>query len=182
MKIGIDIDGCVANFIPALNKLILQTYGRKLQRRNWEQYDIAPFLGIPEKDAKTLIFATIKLGMEPMAGATDALRRLNKEHEITLVTSRPKVTLPDTRKWLRNWDIPHDSLVRKEPLQKYKIRPRFSVFVEDNLREAHLLVEDGTPVIVYMQPWNHSYNFHERFIRAGTWGQVEKAINDIAAG
>lgn len=99
MKIGVDIDGVVADFVSAYSELINKTAGLNLQPQSdtypteW-YYERAA--GLTKKDENTVwnhIRTTGFWGtLHALPGAVDALTRLwklEREHDIYFITSRP---------------------------------------------------------------------------------------------
>ena len=100
MRIGIDIDGVVADFVKTFIPLVRERYGLALTEEDIYVHDLFLVLGISESEAMELIRATICSDPGLIDGAKQAIDRLNQEHDVILLTARPEDLFDVTRQWL----------------------------------------------------------------------------------
>ncbi len=182
MKIGVDIDGVVANFVASFIPLVQQRLGLTLREEDIYVHDLYLVLGILPDTAMKLIRDTIRCDLEPYPGAIRGLSRLRQRHEVTLVTARPPDMTDITEKWLARRKVPHDHLLHFEEGLKHKHQYAFDVFVDDHLREAFGFVNRVPHIIIFDHPWNRTLNLGGLFKRARDWHEVVSIIEACEDG
>ncbi|OYV08449.1 MAG: hypothetical protein CG443_340 [Methanosaeta sp. ASP1-1] len=96
MKIGVDIDGVLADQVAAVLKEIEKDYGRSysksdINRAHWST-EISRLLSDPDYVIRVPV----------IEGAREAVRQLSRrEHELLVVTARRPHTEEATRRWLK---------------------------------------------------------------------------------
>lgn len=113
MKIGIDIDGVLRDFVASVNKVYFREYPtHELLRDNC--YDLAQWFPIGNK-IHDFIFRDhakeIYTGALPYQNALGFMNKL-KKHEVTLVSSQPNGNVEKyTILWLMKYKVPHNKLM-----------------------------------------------------------------------
>lgn len=181
MRIGIDIDGVVANFVAALVPLVKNRYGLALRERDIYVHDLDLVLGVMQYEVMDLVRQAIKCDLEPYPGAILGLRRLRRQHEVTLVTSRPVDMMDVTKAWLSRRGIPHDDLLHFGEGSKHHNELGFHVFVDDHLRETFGFVGKVPCIIIFDRPWNRTFNAGGLFKRAHNWRELVSIIETYRA-
>ena len=103
MKIGVDIDGVLADQVAAVLKEIEKDYGRSysksdINRAHWSFEGIEIWTEI----SRLLSDPDYVIRVPVIEGAREAVRQLSKrEHELLVVTARRPHTEEATRRWLR---------------------------------------------------------------------------------
>ncbi|OGO08869.1 MAG: hypothetical protein A2Y61_06160 [Chloroflexi bacterium RBG_13_60_13] len=176
MKIGVDIDGVVANFVAGFIPLVKERYGLTLRERDIYVHDLYLVVGIPVQEGMELVRQTIRCDLEPYPGAIQGLARLRQKHEVTLVTARPEEMVGVTEKWLARRKIPYDRLLHFKEGSKYENEYAFDVFVDDHLREAFGFVGRVPHIIIFDRPWNRTFNVAGLFTRARNWRELVSLV------
>lgn len=176
MRIGVDIDGVVADFVTPFLLLVKKRYGLVLRQQDIYVHDLHLVLGIPRGEAMDLVHETIRCDLQPYPGAIRGLARLRRDHEVMLVTSRPRDMMDVTRRWLSRRNIPHDRLLQFQEGSKHRSEHPFDVFVDDHLREALALVGKVPHIIVLDRPWNRTFNVAGVLKRARNWREVVSIV------
>lgn len=173
MKIGIDIDGVISDFVTSFRQLIKKEYDVDFGYDDIHQHDLYKVLGIPETEAKKLIVKTFEydLGFQP--GAIDGINKLYTKHEIILVTARPIETKQKTLEWLRKNNISYHDIVFTREGEKHHVEELcFDAIIDDHLEEITNWIGKVPQVLVFNHPWNKSLNIKNRFERIYGWENI----------
>lgn len=159
MRLGIDLDGVVADFTAGCIRLYNQDHGTDLRPAQIEEWhgilDITHFRSMGEfwtwarRGAGPSLFREL----ETYEGATAWLDRLASAHEVVIITTKPSWAVHDTYAWLADKRIP----TREVHITAQKWRIRCDVYLEDNPHQLHDLVRNRPEATVcrFVRPWNH---------------------------
>jgi len=178
MKIGIDIDGVISDFVTSFRKLVKKKYNFEFGYDDIQQHDLYKVLGIDEDEALQLITDTFDydLGFQP--GAIQGVNELYKSHEIVLITARPPKTKDITISWLDNHKIQHHDLIFLLEGKKHQINgEKFDVIIDDHLEEIINWIGKASLVLVFNHPWNKSLNIKNNFERVYNWEGILERLN-----
>lgn len=159
MKIGIDIDGVIADFVgsflPRLQKYCKCKVKNIVNFNFWENLNIdkIEFDKIWEKEViETNFYSDLKL----VKGSLEALKILKKDNKLILISSREKQLARDTFNWLKHYGIPFSrlELVEKDKKKKVAKMVKCDLVIEDNLDIARMVEARGVPVLLFDYPWN----------------------------
>lgn len=176
MKIGIDIDGIIADFVsyflPKLNKYC------KCSFSDIVNYDFEKNIDINKEDIKKLweecdkykIYKELKI----VKGSVGALKKLVKKHDIILITSRHKKHKKDTLHWLKKNEIKFTKLMMASDIkEKVNMMSKCDLVIEDSLEVARMVEAREIPVLLFDYPWN---KIGQRIKRIRSWEQVLKEV------
>lgn len=178
MKIGVDIDGVIADFVTTFRRLVKKKYGVSISENDIYAHDLFLVLGVPEGEAKQLIRETLKAKLKLVPKAKESLARLSECNEIFIVTARPKDLLKQTVKWLKFNRINYHEIVQQDEGQKYRSNLKLDVVVEDNLTEALKWLGKAKNVLIFDHPWNRSLNVRRLFTRVYDWDGIMSFIKN----
>lgn len=173
MKIGIDIDGVISDFVSSFRKTIKDKYGVEFGYEDIQQHDLYKILGLDEDETKKRIFETFDhdLGFQP--GAIKGIKEIFRTHEIIIITARPIEKKQITLDWLKLHDIPYHKILFLDEGEKNTVRELgFDVVIDDNLTEIIKWIGKVPLVLVYNQPWNKSLNIKNHFERVYSWENI----------
>jgi len=174
LKIGIDIDGVIVDLVTAMLPLLSEICRRPVYHSDIYCFDIGKALKIEDKmeDIWTEVYNGNILRVAPPI--KDAIIGLNElsEHEIWLVTQRPKSSRSDTELWLREKKIEFDNLRFVDTVGKESLARNLDVFLEDNLETACAIAEAGIDSLLFDQPWNQCSKLPQRCERVKDWRDV----------
>jgi len=159
MRLGIDLDGVVANFTHGWMSFYNRQFGSNLTVEDSKRWNdlvaLTHFENIGEfwKWSSDLDGRSVFFHLEPFPGAVEALVELSEEgHEIVVVTTKPEFAVEDTHEWIENHRIPATEI---HILEK-KWRVACDVYLDDGPHILPGLVEhrpDST-ICRYIRPWN----------------------------
>jgi hypothetical protein len=113
MRLGIDLDGVVANFTSGWMKYYNRQFGTNLiveDSKQWNDLvDLTHFDNIDQfwdwssdLDGRSLFWH-----LEPFPGAVEALQAMADEgHRIVILTQKPAFAIDDTHEWVRDHGVP----------------------------------------------------------------------------
>jgi len=178
-------------------RVLESDFGKRVE---WEQiidYDLGVSLGLDEASLTEFMHAihepAVLASVQPIPGALAALERwIEQGYEIEVVTGRPSTTEEISRKWLKDNEIPHHSLIH---VDKYAWEEEllgtsagvplvqlagngYRLAVEDSAEVAiHLTEIIDAPVVVLDRPWNRRKldahpNPNGRIVRCESWQEI----------
>lgn len=185
MKIGLDIDGVIGNFMSLLLvKLKNLGYGVSLESYDRRYEEWAKQVGMPRRDfikmiAKILKSINIFETRLVDDGIPSYFSQLKKEgNEIFIVSHREKNSYQETAKWLKNKNIPYDGLFLVNDKKNTLKNLNLDVYVDDDPLE--LFYGNRTPVARHIFLFNWPYNSDVREIkRVSSWDELYKEISNI---
>lgn len=159
MRLGIDLDGVVANFTKGWMAFYNDQFGTRLvesDSRNWgDLVNLTHFEHIDEfwEWSSDLDGRSVFWHLEPFPGAVEALRSLVDEgHHIIVLTTKPTFAVDDTHEWIERHRIP----AAEVHILEDKWLVECAVYLDDGPHVLPGLVEhrpDST-VCRYVRPWN----------------------------
>ena len=178
MKIGIDIDGVIADFVgsflPKLNKICDCKFHEIVSHdfKNNVSVDETAYKRLwKEEVGKCKIYEALL----PIKGAKEGLAYIADNHEIKIISSRGENSRQITENWLNKNNIPFSSLeLVQNKRQKVLLMMNCDLIIEDELEIARMLDSLGKQVILFEYPWTKEC---EKTKRVKNWDEVMKLID-----
>ena len=159
MRLGIDLDGVVANFTHGWMRFYNRDFGAQLvvdDSQDWgDLVNLTHFHDIDEfwRWSSRLDGRSVFWHLEPFPGAVEALQRLTRDgHEIVVLTTKPDFAVTDTHDWIERHGIPAAEI---------------HILEDKWLVDCDVYLDDGPPVLAgllkhrpdrlicrYVRPWN----------------------------
>lgn len=161
MRLGIDLDGVVANFTQGWMDFYNREFGTSLvfeDSQHWgDLVDLTHFEDIDEfwQWSSDLDGHSIFWHLEPFPGAVEATRSLVDDgHQIVIVTTKPRFAIDDTHYWVERHRIPAAEMHILEGNDKWTIE--CDVYLDDGPHVLPGLLEHRPDKTVcrYVRPWN----------------------------
>lgn len=190
MKIGIDIDEVIAEFLESFLEFYNSKYNRNLKKEDFKSYQFEETLGgSHEEEAVELVKehgyeGEIKL----VSGALEAIKELSKKHELIILTARHPMFKDKTEKFLEMHfgNIFSQILYTGEAFQKYGTTKSdlcrnldISIIIEDNKIFSLECAEKGINVFLMDRPWNKDCFNHENILRVKNWNEALEKIKEV---
>ena len=159
MRLGIDLDGVVADFTGGWIRLYNDEFGTDLTRDQVVRWhgvlDITHFTSKHEfwrwarRGEGPSLFATL----DPYDGALARLHDLATEHEVVIITTKPSWAVHDTYAWIADHHLP----TREIHVTAQKWRVPCDVYLDDNQFQLHDIERNRPDATVcrFVRPWNH---------------------------
>jgi uncharacterized HAD superfamily protein len=104
MKIAIDIDDVLANFMQALITYHNKIYRTNLAKEHFTTFDLSKTWGGTQEEAVNKVFKFYETeeftNVEVIKGAKNAVHALKQQHELVIVTARPEDLRNKTEEWI----------------------------------------------------------------------------------
>lgn len=180
--LGLDLDGCVADFVGHMRKVFAEWSGQDIEDVHPNPTYLMPEWNLVDGEYDRLHrFAVTQRNlfaeMEPIPGAAQALRRLSTEGVwIRVATHRLFIAnfhataAQQTIQWLESNDIRYWDLC----LIEEKAAIRADLFVEDSPNNIRQIIKAGVDVICMTNPINSKDA--DITLRAANWDEAEGMI------
>ena len=161
--IGFDFDGVIADIGEAFVRLACTRHGYcdlDLERISSFQVDTCIDLPAPviEQIFDDILDDSIAVGLKPIEGSIDALKRLSDHGPLTIITARPRVE--PVHAWLMHHFDQHRCEIRLVSSGHHDDKERFIrehnivYFIDDRAETCKMLARSGLKPLVFAQPWN----------------------------
>lgn len=183
MRIGIDLDGTVADNLELLVETMNRYSGKTICGEDIRQYSLCKTYNITPAEFFTLMEQEepIIIQKSPeIPGARENLVRLVEEGwELHFITARNPNYRQITENWLREKQIPYHQLHLLNSHDKLEVCRELNVqcMVEDNINNAYQLSEGGVEVILFEAPHNRHWDW--KGIRCETWDDIYASIKNL---
>lgn len=188
MIIAVDLDDVLADSLTSFIEFYNRYYDKDLKYEDFTAYTLNEIKGIPREQENKILehfdeseyFDNIK----PMKDAIKVIEKLNKKHEIIIVTSRTKDKEQKTKNWVNKFlkGIKKICFIRKNYQEKPKTKAEIckeinaDVLIEDNLSYAKNCAENGIKVLLFDYPWNQAENLNPLITRVKSWKEILKIL------
>lgn len=191
LKIGIDLDDVVFEFVKGLIKYYKLKTGKELIFEQFQSYDISKTLNIPLEEVLQLVgeMATpeFNLSMAFCEFAKESILKLSKNNDVYFITSR--IHKEGTKESLDKYfsEIYFELIFSSNPyaktLGKHKgeicLELGIDFMIEDSYEHAINCANFGVKCFLLEKPWNVSSEKHENIIRVKDWKEVLVKLGEI---
>jgi len=190
MKIGIDIDGVVADYFKKFLEFYNKKTGNNILIENWVTYNFWDFLPITKEEGWELMNEFYLLDdfdeMPLIEGAKEAILQLSKENEVYIITARPLKWEEKTKRFFdkhfpgEKIKLIHCRDDKDKVIYKREICNNLgiNILIEDYRDIALQCAEIGVRVILLDSLYNKNIQ-HENVIRAKNWNEILEKINEL---
>ncbi|MEW5692227.1 MAG: hypothetical protein AB1765_02900 [Candidatus Hydrogenedentota bacterium] len=185
---GLDLDNILADFVSTFLEFVYVKTGERYRVAEIKDYSLQKALGMSEPLMDTILnefnnenkWKDIPL-IEDARRFIDELKKMRKS--IVVVTSRPSVSVFETRRWfIKNRILVDDILVADRTPKSRVIRKsgyKFDFFVDDGLHFAFDISKVVQRVYLLTCPWNMKNSFKShRVIRIKKLSEILKIEKD----
>ncbi|MCI0425486.1 MAG: hypothetical protein L0Z47_06495 [Actinobacteria bacterium] len=159
MRLGVDLDGVVADFTSGWMRFYNRDFGTSLTNEDSKRWndvvELTHFADIDEfwEWSADLDGRSVFWHLEPLPGAVDALVGLHRSgHDIVILTTKPTFAVEDTHEWIAKHGVPADEIHILE--DKWLVD--CDVYLDDGPHILPGLVANRPDSLVcrYIRPWN----------------------------
>lgn len=177
MRIGIDIDGVIADTIGCCAKAVSEFLGCEITGediiyRYGEMYHIHDFW---RENANKFLCSS-----NPMEGVCEHISNLVKSHELYFISARGEELLSETKTWFQNYCLPSSNIYLTSGRTKTTLCKELNLdmFIEDSPKEAAEITDLRIPVFLLDTDYNRDFN-KEGVIRCKNWDELMRKISEI---
>lgn len=192
MKIAVDIDEVLGNFLSQVIAFHNDAYGTDLKLEKFSSYRFWETWGGTREQAIDKIYKFKETpyfaGIRPLPGAQSAIARLKTSHELNVVTSRQNEFKEVTYAWLEryfpdsfpevyftnHYAYTHSSVSKAEICNRIGA----GMLIEDSLDHARECSASGIRVILFDYPWNQADDLPAEIRRVAGWPEALKVIGE----
>lgn len=180
MRIGVDIDGVLADSLPLWVKELNNFFNKSVPVEEFHLYDIRKTYDIKPGEIERFIELKGKYLMSeppPVPGAPRYLRKIKQHHEVYIITARDERYRRETSRWLKKHGLPYDELLLLGSHEKKEIclEKNLHVMVEDTLEIGKKISSAGVPVLLMDAPYNQGA-LPVLVYRKRSWEEIYQAI------
>jgi uncharacterized HAD superfamily protein len=192
MKIGVDLDDVLCDFVPAMFRFHNKTYGTHLTRKAFSEDIHALFEVIADntEDAIKKVEAFYRsdefMKLKPIEGARENLLKIKSAgHKPVVITARPSHLKDHTEKWLGEhfkdiFEEIHfaDKAVHDRGWSKSEMCKRLEIHthIDDFLMFAEDCAKHGINVFLLDKPWNQMEKLEEKIRRVFSWDEISEQL------
>ncbi len=193
MRLGFDLDEVVVNLTSEFQVYLKETHGLDWPIDCFEVYDFEECVFVKDENKnQELIEEMLEVAHDyrlidralPCEGAPESIRAMKKAgHKIFFITSRKRKNTKKTVDWLRNHNIPFDSLdVIGSRAEKgfYGRRLKLDMYVddlEDNLMSMYRYKNRWHKGLLLMdKPWNQGPIDTSKIKRVANWSEIMRHL------
>lgn len=159
MRLGIDLDGVVADFSAGWMSLYNEEFGTSLTPDAVQMWDgLHDLTHFPDMMAFWTWAEggterhTIFRHLETYSGAVDALRELKTRHDVVIITTKPDWAVPDTFAWIAEHKIP----TREVHMTRRKWQVPCDIYLDDSPHQINSIHRHRPEAVTcrFVRPWN----------------------------
>ncbi len=190
MKIGVDVDDVLANFMFPLVDYHNTTYGTNFVRDDFTSFNLRETWGGTPAEAIDKVFRFYDSPefhhIEVVDGAIEALEILKKNHDLSVVTARPEILRTKTIDWIER-HFPNTFSEIHIANKFSKTGPQLTKVEICNQNNIHLLIDDSIEnalqcvnaerkILLLDRPWNQHPELPTNITRVFSWDEIIKNI------
>ncbi len=181
MRLGIDLDGVVADFTSGWMRLYNAEFGTALtpdlvtswsgalhlthfttKREFWEW---------AHRDREVSLFR----GLDTYPGAVETLRGLAGKHHVVIITAKPAWAVHDTFAWIAEHRLP----TREVHILAQKWMVACDVYLEDSPQQLRDISHSRPEAVVcrFVRPWNHPL---EGVVDVAGWPDFAELVKELS--
>lgn len=187
LKIGIDIDGVLADFTGHFNATYSDWFNAEAPTGDGTFDGIwkgSHFENLVQAMAWVQAVPGFWRGIKPVRGAQGGLYRLSTEqgHDYKLISNRADATRLDTQAWLATV-LPASNLTHTVHLVPSGLKGSIDcqVYIEDSPKELESLRHKPC-VLIFDQPWNKDVKADGGMHRVRGWNEVLEFLHNLEHG
>lgn len=194
MRIAIDIDDVLTDFLSEFLHWRNRRFGTRWQRQDFWSYDWVRVFAEDRQTLNAVLFDFFNSReirkIAPMPGAKRGIKKLKKRgHHMSIVTSRPRLIAELTGDWLQRHF--HDAFEmiyfsdnpewNSPGLSKGQIADAWQadVLIDDQIRFCREAADHGVPALLFDNPWNRQEALVENIYRVITWGDIVRISREF---
>jgi uncharacterized protein len=181
VKLGIDLDGVVADFAAAANEWLANHLDHEpLDVCEWDWFKNYPDGAEAWQDFWRHVHESeFMLGLSPGPYAVECLLLLaDKGHDIHFVTARSEKLEEQTRRWLDKHGLHFDLSHQRE-----KHLADRDLYLDDHIENYWSLLTQRKDVVLFVQPWNvNAYLNDLTVVGVTSWPEFVAHVEDRVDG
>lgn len=186
MRLGIDLDGVVADFATAANGWLAIELNREplpVDRWDWyKSYDTptSPVDEVWERLWSEEVPSGFFLAVSPDGEALSALDVLAAQgHEVVFITARPAAAAADTQRWLEVQGLGGHPLIFTLSMETKRFTDT-DLLLDDKGETVLAHLQLAKPAVLFKRPWNREW--WSRVPSVSSWGEFVQVVEKLEEG
>lgn len=190
MKIAIDVDDVLADFLPTLLLFYNKQYGVNYEKNHFKSYHLWETWGGTREEAIDKVFEFYDAeefnNIPVIPGAQHVVNELRQNHELVIVTARPEAIREKTESWINRHFPKTFSTVHianrfsKSGPQTTKAeiceKNGIDMLIDDSLDYALQSVAPHRRILLFDNPWNQHPELPTGITRVHSWEDIPRHI------
>lgn len=193
MRIGVDFDDTLSQFMTGFLAYHNHTYGTQFTREQITNYDLHTVLPLTIPQVKErvhdFIFSSHHDSLSLYPGVASTIALLARDHELHVVTSRGQEYLEPTTRWLatelpdffRDFHFTNQWTQLSDVVRTTKpalcVSQGIELIIEDSASHANYCAKTGVRAILLERPWNVSVPTHPHVQRVSHWDDIALCLS-----
>lgn len=191
IRIGIDLDDVLAEFIHELVIFYNLTYQTSFKREDFKSYNLWETWGGTKQRSIGIVYdffeSQYHTRIKPVKGSKKGVRILKDHHDLFVITSRSKDFHQQTIDWIGAYfskmfsDIiltgQYSRKGSKTTKREVCERLNINYMIEDSLENSLDCADPERSVFLLDAPWNQRANLPEDIKRVYSWTEIEEAFS-----
>ncbi|MGQ9557683.1 MAG: 5' nucleotidase, NT5C type [Desulfurispora sp.] len=179
-KLGIDIDGVVANTQPVIIDILNRLYGKNYCLEDFFDFNPQKMFGISREDIYQKVLEheldLIKYS-QPMPQAVEQLHRLADHYELYFISARSTHYYQYSVDWFARYKIPYREIIHLGQHHKLETarQKQVGLFIEDTLPNAIHIARGSIPVLLYNATYNQG-QLPAGITRVYSWDEIASIL------
>lgn len=182
LKLAIDVDGVVANFVDSMLPHMNHLFGSEFKREDIICFEFWKAFRLPKSEfSKFWVYMEehdLWRSIAPMPKALEKLKLLDSSNvDFEYVTARPKKLEKITLEWLfERYEFPSKEIIFEQ--NKQVLVKGYNFFIDDKLEDCLAFAEmaDVEHIFLFNAPWNQCVNLPEKILRVDGWKSIEPSM------
>jgi len=190
MKIGIDLDEVIVEFIKGFLDFHNKKFSTDYKYEQWHSYNFwEVFGGTREEDIREVdeFFNSEKFEKLKLVKGAKSINKLAKDNKLIIITTRRIDYKDKTEKFLQKHfkGIPLELVFSGDFHNQGKTKADFcnelgiSLIIEDNKEYALDCAKKGIKVFLLDKPWNQNCENHENLVKVQNWNEILEKIKGL---
>ncbi len=181
-KIGVDIDGVIADSQPVIIEKLNQLFEKNYSLKDFMDFNPQKMFGIDRKQLDEVIMQKELEIIEeavPLPGSVEILSNIFNTCQIQIVSARTTAYIGQTRDWLDKYKIPYHGLQLLGQHDKRSCCQDLCVdlFIEDSKKNADQISSCGIPVLLMDATYNQGL-LPQMVTRVYNWNEIRDYISN----
>jgi len=181
-ELAFDIDGVIADTFRAFVHTARKSYGVEIDYEAITDYDFKKVIDMDDAASDAIIERILEdplgIGIRPIPGAVEVLRRLSAFGPLCLVTARSNrdaimAWIQQTMRFSNGDDLRLEATGTHEEKLPVLLEHGIRYFVEDRLDTCYLIQQSPVTPIVFQQPWNRQVH---PFLLVESWDDIDDLV------
>jgi len=192
MKIGIDLDEVIVDFVKGFSKFYNLKFNKNLLFEDWHSYNFWEVVGISREQSIELVnefnCSAMFDNLELIKNAEKTIKEILKNHKVFIITARSVRFKEKTYRFIKNlFPINTPEIIHSGDFHNSQGKTKSEIckaleidfLIEDHKGYAFESAQEGVRVFLFDKPWNKNLDEHEKIIRVSGWKEVLDKLEEF---